>query len=107
MKALIDPLMRYVSKCLTSNHSNVFQRFLLVDITSRRGTTRNQRWNNVYVNVGIYNVQQHRINVVYFKVEMNNVRRFHFQRRVSQRWATSKQRCENDHFQKDQKKKSF
>ena len=33
------------------------------------------RWNNVlYLNVGIYNVEQRRINVVYFNVDWNNVR---------------------------------
>ena len=58
-----------------ANISTLFQRFLLADTTSRRGTTSNQRWNNVvYFNVGIYNVEQRRINVVYFNVDMNNVR---------------------------------
>ena len=34
-------------------------------MTSRRGTTFNQRWNNiVYINVGIYNVKQRQINFV-------------------------------------------
>ena len=48
-------------------------------MTSRRGTTSNQRWNNVvYLNVGIYNVEQRRINVVlcpfvFFNVEFYNV----------------------------------
>ena len=38
-------------------------------------TTSNQCWKNiVYVNVEIYNVQQHWNNVVYFNVELNNVR---------------------------------
>ena len=42
---------------------------------SRRRTTSNQRWNNVAdVNVGIYNVDQRRINIVYFKDDLNNVR---------------------------------
>ena len=42
--------------------------------TSRRGTTSNQRWNNVaYFKVGIYSIEQRRINVVYFNVDMNNV----------------------------------
>ena len=42
---------------------------------SRRRTTSNQRWKNVAdVNVGIYNVDQRRINIVYFKDDLNNVR---------------------------------
>ena len=58
-----------------ANISTLFQRFLLVDMTSRRRTTSNQRWNNVvYLNVGIYNVEQRRINVAYFNVDVNNVR---------------------------------
>ena len=58
-----------------ANISTLFQRCILVDATSRRGTTSNQRRNNiVYFNVGIYNVEQHPINVVYFNVDMNNVR---------------------------------
>ena len=49
--------------------------------------------NVVYFKVGIYNVDQRRINAVYFNVDVNNVRqsrhfhfRCHFQRRVLQRW---------------------
>ena len=57
-----------------ANISTLFQRCLLVD-TSWRGTTLNQRSNNVvYFNVGIYNVNQCRVNVVYFNVDMKNVR---------------------------------
>ena len=42
---------------------------------SRRWTTSNQRWNNVaYVKVEIYNVEQLRINIIYFDVDFNNVR---------------------------------
>ena len=53
----------------------LFQRCLLVDTTSRRGATSNQRWSNVvYFNVGICNVEQRWINVVYFNVDINNVR---------------------------------
>ena len=60
---------------LPANISTLFQRCLLVDMTSRRRTTSNQRWNNVvYLNVGIYNVEQRRINVAYFNVDVNNVR---------------------------------
>ena len=64
----------------------LFQRCLLVDTTSRRGATSNQRWNNVvYFNLGIYNVKQRwinvdiknvrqrRNNVVIFNVDMNIV----------------------------------
>ena len=52
----------------TSN-STLFQRCLLVDMTSRPGTTSNQQWNNVvYFDVEIYNVEQRQINVVYFNV---------------------------------------
>ena len=41
------------------------QRCLLVDMTSRRGATPNQHWMNVvYFNIGIYNVEKRRINVV-------------------------------------------
>ena len=66
-----------------ANISTLFQRCLLDDTTSRRGTTSNQRWNNVlYFIAGIDNVEQRRINVVYFKVDINNVT----QRPVSQRW---------------------
>ena len=44
-------------------------------MTSRRRTTSNQGWNNVeYANVGIYNVEQRRINDAYFNVDFNNVR---------------------------------
>ena len=58
-----------------ANISTLFQCCLLVDTTSRRGTTSNQRWNNaMYFNVGINNIEQYRINVVYFNVDMNNVR---------------------------------
>ena len=33
-----------------------------------------QRWNNVvYVNVGIYTVEQRQINVIHFNVDLNNV----------------------------------
>ena len=43
-------------------------------MTSRRRATSNQRWNIVvHVNVEIYNVEQRRINVVYFNVDINNV----------------------------------
>ena len=41
-----------------ANISTLFQRCLLVGTTSRRGTTSDQRWNNVvYFNVGICNVE--------------------------------------------------
>ena len=74
-------------------------------MTSRRRATSNQRWNNiVYVNVDIYNVEQRWNNVVFFNVELNNVRqRCFFQRRYSQHWTTSKQRCEYDHLKKNYK----
>ena len=53
----------------------MFQHCILIDMTSRRDATSNQRWNNVaYFNVGIYNVKQRRINVVYFNVDVSNVR---------------------------------
>ena len=64
-------LLCWYQQCLTVHP----QCCLLVHMTSRRRTTTNQRWNNVVnVNVGIYNVKQSRINVVYFNVHMNNVR---------------------------------
>ena len=41
----------------SANISTLFQYYLLVDATSRCGTTSNQRWSNVvYFNVEIYNV---------------------------------------------------
>ena len=59
-----------------ANVSTFQHHYLLVDTTSRRGTTSNKRWNNVlHFNVGIYNVRQRRINVEYFNVDMNNVRK--------------------------------
>ena len=45
-------------------------------MTSQRRTLSNQGWNNVVdVNIGIYNIEQRRINVVYFDVDLNNVRK--------------------------------
>ena len=43
-------------------------------MTLQRHTTSNQPWNVVYVDVGICNVDKHRINVVYYNVGLNNVR---------------------------------
>ena len=41
-------------------------------MTSRRGTTSNQLWNDViYVNVGIFNVEQRWINILHFNVDLN------------------------------------
>ena len=66
------------------NISMLFQYCILVDMTSRRGATSNQRRNNVvYISVGIYKVEQRWMNVVYFHVDMNNVR---------QRWNNVRQR---------------
>ena len=82
----------------------MFQRRSSVDMTQRRGTTSNQHWkNDVDFNVRIYKVEQRWIRVFYFNFDFNNVRqlqkkRCHFQRRFSQRWATSKQRREYDHL---------
>ena len=57
-----------------TNISTLFQHCLLVDATSRRGATLNQRWSNaVYFNVRIYKVEQRWINVVYCKVDMSKV----------------------------------
>ena len=67
-----------------ANISTLFQRCLLVDMTSRRRTTSNQRcvsqrWNlqrrvNVaYFNVVVNNVRQRGNNVVLFNVEFYNV----------------------------------
>ena len=43
-------------------------------MTSQSRITSNQRWNDVvYVNVEVQNVQQRRINVNCFKVELSNV----------------------------------
>ena len=56
-------------KSSPENISTLFQPCLLVEATSRRGTTSNQRWKNVlYFYVEIYNVEQHQINVLYFKL---------------------------------------
>ena len=50
-----------------------FQRFCAVDMTLRCLSMSN--WNNVvYVNIGIYNVEQRRTKVVYFKFDVNKVR---------------------------------
>ena len=58
-----------------ANISTSVPRCFWVDMTSRRRTTSNQRWNNVvYVNVEIYNVEQRWNNAVFFNVELNNVR---------------------------------
>ena len=58
-----------------ANISTSVQRCFWVDMTLRRRTTSNQRWNNVvYVNVEIHNVEQRWNNVVFFNVELNNVR---------------------------------
>ena len=58
-----------------ANISMLFQSFLLVDVKSRRGTTSNERCNNVvYLNFGIYNVEQSRINVAHFNIDVNNIR---------------------------------
>ena len=68
-------LPTWPNRPIPANISTLFQRCLLVDATSRRGTMSNQRWNNVvYFNVERYNVKQRRINVVYLNVDMNNVR---------------------------------
>ena len=62
-------------KSFPANISTLFQRWLLVDTTSWRGATSNQRWNNVvYFTVGIYNVEQCWIIVVYFNLDINNFR---------------------------------
>ena len=59
----------------SANISTSVQRCFKVDMTSRRRTTSNQRWNNfAYVSVEIYNIEQRWNNVVYFNVELNNVR---------------------------------
>ena len=43
-------------------------------MTSRRRAMSNQGWNNVvYVNSEIYYIEQRRINVVYFIIDINNV----------------------------------
>ena len=66
----------------------------------------------MYLKTEFNNVKQHRINDVYFNVDMSNVRqilysmqRCYFQRWVSQRWVTSKKRCEYEHLQKRIKNK--
>ena len=69
----------------------------------------NESWSNVvYVNFGIYNIEQRQINVVYFSDYLKNVR----QRRnsvyifiIDFRYIGQcrKQRCEYDHLQKNNK----
>ena len=53
--------------------SNIFEmECILVDMTLRHRTTSNQRWNNVVsFNLEIYNIGQHRMNVLHFSVDMN------------------------------------
>ena len=67
----------------------------------------------MHVNIGIYNVEQRQINIIYFKVDFNNVRqrrnnvqRSIFERRFSQRWAASKQHCEHDQLKMKEKSPS-
>ena len=68
-------LNKLSSRSFPANISTLFQRCSQADMTPRRRTTSNQSWNNVvYVNVGIYNVEQCRINLFYFNVDLNNVR---------------------------------
>ena len=73
-------------------------------MTSRRRTMPNQRYNNVvYVSVEIYIVLQRWNMVVYFNVELNNVKQCQnnvviFNVDFSQRWTTSKRRCEYNHL---------
>ena len=56
------------------NISTLFQRCLQVDMTSDNvKSTLKQRY-VMNFNVGIYNIEQRRINVVYFNVDLNNVR---------------------------------
>ena len=70
-KARIKSSCKQTETSVTSSISQMvirsptlFQRCLLVDTTSRRGATSNQRWNNVvYFNLEIYNVKQRWINV--------------------------------------------
>ena len=64
----------YIAGFFPANISTSVQRCFWVDMTSRRCTTSNQRWNNVvYVNVEIYNLEQRWNNIVFFNVELNNV----------------------------------
>ena len=72
--AASDPISKTSAFFYPANISTLFQRCLLVDATSRRGTISNQRWNNVvYFNVDMNNVRQRRNNVVIFNVEFYNV----------------------------------
>ena len=56
--------MKYKLKLVTNVPANIsmsIQRCFQVDMTSRRRTTSNQRWNNVmHVSIEIYNVEQRR-----------------------------------------------
>ena len=56
-----------------ANISALFQRCLLVDAMSRLGTMPNKRWNNVvYFNVDMNNVRQRRNNVVKMTASKKN-----------------------------------
>ena len=56
-----------------------FQRCVLVDMTPRRGTTKNQRWNNVvFFNVEFHNVGQRRNNVVKITISKGTKTKKHF-----------------------------
>ena len=77
-------LTERIERGFPTNIITLFQRCLLVDATSRRVTTSNQRRNNVvYFNVGIYNVEQLRIKVVYFNVVILNVEFYNVGKRRS------------------------
>ena len=71
-------------------------------MTPWRPTTSKEHWNNVVPNnLGIHNVEQRQINVVYFNLNMKERKqRCHFEDWVSLRWAASQQRYEYDYLQK-------
>ena len=68
-------LCAYFDSIFPVNISTLFQRWFLIDTMSRRRTMSDPRWANVeYVNFGIYNFEQRRINVVYISVNWNSLR---------------------------------
>ena len=86
--------MLQVQLLIPANISMLFQHCIQVDMMSRHWTMLNQCWNNVvYVNGGIYSVEQLRISFVYYafmsnvRQRQNNVFIFKIQfHNVEQRW---------------------
>ena len=101
-------LIMLVCLITPANISTLFQRWLLVDMTLRHRTTSNQRWNNVVLSTLRFtildNIEWTFCILASIWMSITSKQHFHFERIVSQRWSTSKQRSENDHYQKEPKK---